>query len=272
MNEYEARQEEKRARLLEAAEKAGASSRRHMAAAQRISSGIPPGQPILVGHHSEKRHRRDLARIDTGYRKSAEATERERDLLRRAAAVGKGGISSDDPEAIVKLREKLEDMEAKRTRMKAVNAAWRKAGKPGPEEVEGWTEVAKILWEPLEGLQAIRLSMANDFLSRAPYTWELTNLGGNIRRVQKRIEALQREWNRRGRNAGTDWVRYAGFALVEAEDANRIRIHFDEKPPRPICQLLRAHGWRYSPTVVAWQRHLNNSGRASAANLIPQLE
>lgn len=33
-------------------------------AADQISDGIPLGQPILVGHHSERRHRRDLERID----------------------------------------------------------------------------------------------------------------------------------------------------------------------------------------------------------------
>jgi hypothetical protein len=35
-----------------------------------ISSFIPMGQPILVGHHSERRHRRDLSRIDNQMRKS----------------------------------------------------------------------------------------------------------------------------------------------------------------------------------------------------------
>lgn len=35
-----------------------------LARADGIGSLIPMGQPILVGHHSERRHRRDLARID----------------------------------------------------------------------------------------------------------------------------------------------------------------------------------------------------------------
>lgn len=36
---------------------------------------IPMGQPILIGHHSEGRHRRDLARMDTNMRKGVEATK-----------------------------------------------------------------------------------------------------------------------------------------------------------------------------------------------------
>jgi len=37
---------------------------------------IPMGQPILVGHHSEGRHRRDLKRIDSGMRKAIEESEK----------------------------------------------------------------------------------------------------------------------------------------------------------------------------------------------------
>ena len=48
---------------------AGAS----FSAAREGIAGIPPGQPILVGHHSEKRHRRDLARHDTRMRAGIEA-------------------------------------------------------------------------------------------------------------------------------------------------------------------------------------------------------
>lgn len=38
--------------------------------AKEIGSFIPMGQPILVGHHSEGRHRRDIAKIDNAMRKS----------------------------------------------------------------------------------------------------------------------------------------------------------------------------------------------------------
>lgn len=44
--------------------------------AHAVSSMIPMGQPILVGHHSENRHRRDLRRIDSGMRKSIEESKK----------------------------------------------------------------------------------------------------------------------------------------------------------------------------------------------------
>jgi hypothetical protein len=41
-------------------------------ASRRTAEGIPLGQPILVGHHSERRHRRDLERIQDLASKSVE--------------------------------------------------------------------------------------------------------------------------------------------------------------------------------------------------------
>ena len=40
--------------------------------ASKIGSAIPFGQPILVGHHSERRHRRDIERIRRNMSKSVE--------------------------------------------------------------------------------------------------------------------------------------------------------------------------------------------------------
>lgn len=51
---------------------------------EQISSGIPLGQPILVGHHSERRHRRDLERIRRFAEKSVEES-REAARLRETA-------------------------------------------------------------------------------------------------------------------------------------------------------------------------------------------
>lgn len=53
-----------------------------------IMSFIPPGQPILVGHHSERRHRRDIARMDSGIRKGVEETKKAEHYTWRAHSLG----------------------------------------------------------------------------------------------------------------------------------------------------------------------------------------
>lgn len=55
------------------------------AVVERITSGIPLGQPILVGHHSEKHARRDAERIDSAMRKAVNAFETADYWKRRAA-------------------------------------------------------------------------------------------------------------------------------------------------------------------------------------------
>lgn len=54
--------------------------------ASAIADCIPFGQPILVGHHSEGRARRDAARIQNGFRKAVENWDTAQYWKRRAAA------------------------------------------------------------------------------------------------------------------------------------------------------------------------------------------
>ncbi|HFK5170553.1 TPA: DUF3560 domain-containing protein, partial [Escherichia coli] len=43
---------------------------------ERLAAMIPPGQPILVGHHSERRARRDAQRIENGMKRAVMLFER----------------------------------------------------------------------------------------------------------------------------------------------------------------------------------------------------
>ncbi len=56
------------------------------AAARELASHIPMGQPILVGHHSEGRHRRDLAKIDRKEDKALDQLQDGKGAERRAEA------------------------------------------------------------------------------------------------------------------------------------------------------------------------------------------
>lgn len=79
-----ARATERAKRLTERAEKAEKVAEARDAAARQIGDGIPFGQPILVGHHSEGRHRRDLDRMQANSRQAYEARQ-EAERLRQAA-------------------------------------------------------------------------------------------------------------------------------------------------------------------------------------------
>lgn len=80
----EARAETRAERFGRRAETASAAAAAADARGRQISDGIPFGQPILVGHHSEKRHRRDLERINRATRQAIDADQLARESARRA--------------------------------------------------------------------------------------------------------------------------------------------------------------------------------------------
>jgi hypothetical protein len=66
------RSKDRAERHREYADNAAKKAEGCMNSAHQILDIIPPGQPILVGHHSEGRHRRDLARVDRYFEKARE--------------------------------------------------------------------------------------------------------------------------------------------------------------------------------------------------------
>lgn len=67
-------------------------------AVSRIADNIPLGQPILIGHHSEKRARRDKDRIDNGMRKAVKMWETAEYWKGRAAGVLRHATYKERPE------------------------------------------------------------------------------------------------------------------------------------------------------------------------------
>ncbi|MBR1695358.1 MAG: DUF3560 domain-containing protein, partial [Selenomonas sp.] len=123
LNSYEEQQEARRERFEGRSTAATAESRQRSQAAREIMNMIPAGQPILVGHHSERRHRSDLNKVDNNMRKSWEASKKADYYAQRAESVGTGGISSVDPDAVFKVYEKLHDLEVLQDKMKEANAS-----------------------------------------------------------------------------------------------------------------------------------------------------
>jgi hypothetical protein len=248
MNAYEAKQEAKRQRLEAAADRARAKATADYKRAdlREEVSGIPLGQPILVGHHSEGRHRAAIRRADNAMRASIEADKRASELAARAAAVGTGGISSDDPEAIQKLQAEIDKAQEYQAAMKAANAKWRKEGnKAGRQADASWVD------PPC-----------------APY--QLTNNGANIKRMEKRIAQL-RAAHAAAEAAGGESKKtsYQGLCdLVENFEENRIQIIFEGKPDAAIRAELKSNGFRWAPSQSAWQRQLNNAGRYAATRFL----
>lgn len=73
-----------------------------------ITEHIPMGQPILVGHHSERHARRDAERIQSGMRKCVDAWEQSEYWTRRAQAAVKAAKYKEVPAVRARRIKKLE--------------------------------------------------------------------------------------------------------------------------------------------------------------------
>ena len=253
LNEYEQKQADKRERYLERAARADAESTSRMRSATSRLSNIPMGQPILVGHHSERRHRRDIERSDNDMRKAVEAGDKADYYREKAAAVGTGGVSSDDPDAITKLQTQLDARIAAQEQMKRINAIWRSfKKKPDSPSTQ----------RKLESLTEAERQLVTTF--EPPYTWsrgpaadyQLSNNNASIKRLKKRIAELEAKSN----YTPAPDIEGNGYTITENVHENRVQFRFDGKPPTEIRALLKSHAFKWSPTSKAWQRQLNNAG------------
>src|SRR5271166_2543775 len=130
MNNYEQKQEARRERLQALAERLREQGAASIERGSEMFKAIPMGQPILVGHHSERADRNYRARASRAISRGIELEKQATEAEERAAAVGTGGISSDDPEAVTKLKTQLASLIKSQDTMKKANAALRKNDDP----------------------------------------------------------------------------------------------------------------------------------------------
>jgi 16S rRNA G1207 methylase RsmC len=102
------RMEDRADALAAKATRKGEEAEARYAAAQQIGDGIPMGQPVLVGHHSERGHRRDLKRMDTHMRKSVEAEREAQSAAERAETAARHMEARNNPRRVYRRIRTLE--------------------------------------------------------------------------------------------------------------------------------------------------------------------
>jgi hypothetical protein len=106
--EREERAENRADRYTDRAGRAATRSTTAYEGVRHIADGIPFGQPILVGHHSEGRARRDVARMDAGMRRSIAEADYASHLADRAEGARRNEAAKHNPRAIMRKIEELE--------------------------------------------------------------------------------------------------------------------------------------------------------------------
>lgn len=246
------------------AKKASKESESRFKAADKIAQFIPMGQPILVGHHSEKHHRRDLKRIDDNMRKGIKESDKAQYYAEKAqATINNYAISSSDPDAVKLLKEKLAKHELFQEHMKKVNKEYKKylAGKvsgiPYKWSIDFTDEQIKEIIQMADKVPSYEGNVIYP-------KYRLTNNNAVINTTRKRIDQLQKfakvESSGKYTPAGLpDFIQFEKDTIE-----NRFKVYMPKKfyQGSDLKDWFKKHGWRYSPTNVCHQRQLNTIGWA----------
>ena len=171
-------------------------------------------------------------------------------LLDKIRSTGMGGIRQDDPQAIPKLQKKLDGLVKAQETMKAVNAYYRKHG-----TLDGCPHLSP------DNIENLKADMASSWhYEKKPFqSWELSNNNAEIRRIRQRIDSLTRARE----TVYVGWEFEGGHVEANREQS-RLQVFFEDKPNADARQQLKEHGFRWAPSVGAWQRLLNGNAYYAA--------
>ena len=229
--------------------------------AKKMGDVIPFGQPILVGHHSEGSHRSHLKKIDNAMRKSIEADKKADYYEGKADNILNGtAISSDNPDAIELLREKLTRLEANQELMKNCNKIMKSKKLSEVEKVTLLMDLGLKESTAIEAMQPVygRLGLPG---------WRLTNNNANIRTVRQRIEYLEKL-----ETIKSSEEKINGIRLVVSSEDNRVQIFFPGIPEEEVRKELKSNGFRWAPSIGAWMRNISNHSIYIAKQILNNLK
>ena len=257
-DEYSTRREERLMYLEERAACKAQQAHELWERGNEMASAIPLGQPMMPDHYSYARDRRYRARIRRTFEHAHNETMAAKRARERAEAAARNRtIAAEDPLAVVKLEEKLAAAQRTQNMIKKANAAIRKAGGDDEKAVE-------LLMALGMNEESARELIEPDFAGRRGFpSYALRNNGANIRRMKKRLEALRERARQIAEYDEPETQRaddaYPGLVIERDVADNRLRLFFDGKPPEDVRTILKRHGWRWSRTKRAWQRHLTGN-------------
>ena len=249
MNDYEQRKQNRIDRYREKADQARTQSNSLFRQSNDMMQAIPAGQPI---HGPADRRYRDKA-ANKMLQSLAAADKAAYYEAKAEAAESNTAISSDDPEAITKLTEKLEGLKAAQEHMKAVNAYYRKHGTC--HGMEGLTEEqAEKLDQEINNLHP---------WAKIPFPpYSLSNNNQEIHRVQDRIKRLTD-----AKELGYTGWEFDGGRVEANMEKNRLQIFFDEIPGEDTRRELKTWGFRWARSEGAWQRQLTKNAIYAASRV-----
>lgn len=224
----------------------------------KMASIIPMGQPIHIGHHSEKSDRAYRAKIGDKMRKSIELDKQAEDCRSKLdAAKANRAINSKDSEAIRKLEEKIKGEEQAREYYKKANRIFSKIRKTVDfddiniktfEEHGATQKEAELM---ADALACQIRCYSQDYCKRTTklYTYQGGYASAEIKRCRDRIDRLQKIDNALSQRE--DKETEVG-KLVYNTELRGLELHFPDKPSEEIRTTIKQAGWKWSGRQKLW--------------------
>lgn len=260
MNRKE-KQQARAERYEELVRKAETQSTQAWEKSHEMVSHIPMGQPILVGHHSERGHRRLLDRSWNKMGESVKLGEKADYYRQKAeAAANNDAIYTGDDDAEERLKEKIAKLEQLQEQMKTANKIIRNKKTTEQEKVAQLQELG------ISETNAKELLNPDRFEGLGFASFSLQNNGACIRTAKLRLEKVIAL-----KNAETKEYEINGVKVVENTEENRLQLFFNGKPSEEIRSKLKHNAFRWSPSNVCWQSYLNRWQISQAKTLLNEL-
>ncbi len=207
--------------------------------AHKLVENIPLGQPILIGHHSEKAARNLYKRVEQKTTAACESLNMAEHHESKAEGIRRAldkNIFSDDEDALDRLQERIAELEKKQATMVAVNKICRNKKL---DQSEKENQIRAIMTGiTTEGMQDLFHPM---FSSQKPGfpSYALSNNNANIHRLKKRLVDVQCRQKR-----AEIAEKNGGVAITGNE--TYICVTFSEKPEYDIIRALKDAGFYWS--------------------------
>ena len=235
--DYEERKQARIDRLENAISKTRTGASEAFDRSYNLIKDIPIGQPNINGALTGIMNKSRNA-MNASCKLSDKADYLEEKLT---AVENNKAISSDDPNSIEKLQEKIDSLKTKQDFAKALNAYYRKNGTCAgfrdltTEKAAKWDKAAKdsYSWE------------------QRPFpSYELTSINSKIKAAQERINQIQRV-----EAMPEETIIYDDFCeIISDAETNRIAIEFYGIAPPQCAEKLKGNGFKWAYTEKRWQR------------------
>jgi hypothetical protein len=241
--------DEKRAQLAEEFERYRTGYRRrylvYLGARSRCMSSMIAGPSNFPTARNQKRNASADRRSDD----LQSFRERALKAITKALTPELQPIASGASDAVERLRAEIAKATSVQERMRAANAAIRKHAKGGAD-----AQVAALVAFGFSEAMA-REVITPDCMGRIGFAdYQLKNNGANVRRMQQRLAEVERAKS----TADTVTEGGDGIRVEDSPADNRVRLFFPGKPADDVRADLKAHGFRWAPSLGCWQAYRNH--------------